>query len=208
MQTVLYLIAFIIAYLIGSIPSSVWIGKIFYHVDVREHGSRNPGATNTFRVIGTRAGIIVLILDVLKGVGVVLLAGIFPVNEAGTEQALLLREGMGLIAVCGHIYPVFAGFRGGKGVATLLGVSLALVPLPVVACLVVFLSTLMLSRYVSLSSMLAAISLPAAVFLLVKPLFFSLLIYALLTCIIIIITHVKNIGRLLKGEEVRISLSN
>ena len=208
MQTVYYLISFITAYLLGSIPSSFWIGKVFYHIDIREHGSRNAGATNTFRVMGTRAGIIVLVLDVLKGVAAVMLAGIFPVYEAGTEQGLLLREGMGLIAVCGHIFPVFAGFRGGKGVATLLGVSLALVPMPVVACLFVFSSTLLLSRYISLSSLLAAIALPAAVFLLVKPLFCSLLIYALLTSIIIIITHTKNINRLLKGEEVRISFSN
>ncbi len=208
MQTVYYPIAFLSAYLLGSIPSSVWIGKIFYHIDIREHGSRNPGATNTFRVIGTRAGIIVLVLDVLKGLLAVILAGIFPVHESGIEQSLLLREGMGLIAVFGHIFPVFVGFRGGKGVATLLGVSIALVPVPVLACLVVFLSTLMLSRYVSLSSLMAAISLPLAVFLLVKPLFCSLLIYALLTSIIIIITHAKNINRLLRGEEVRIRRSN
>jgi len=208
MQTVYYLIAFVIAYLLGSIPSSFWIGKIFYHIDIREHGSRNAGATNTFRVIGKRAGIIVLVLDVSKGVLAVLLAGVFPVYEAGTEQSLLLREGMGLMAVTGHIFPVFAGFRGGKGAATLLGVSLALVPIPVVACLFVFLSTLMLSRYVSLSSLLAAVTLPVAVFLLVKPLFISLLIYALLTSLIIIITHTRNINRLLKGQEVRIRFSN
>jgi glycerol-3-phosphate acyltransferase PlsY len=206
MQTIYYITGILSAYLIGSIPSSVWMGKVFYHLDIREHGSGNAGATNTFRVIGIRAGIIVLLLDTLKGFLAVSLAGLFPVTETGTEQYMLLREVMGLVAVAGHIFPVFAGFRGGKGVATLLGVSLALVPLPVLACLLIFLSTLALSRYVSLSSLLAALALPAAVFLLANPLYCSMLVFAMLTSITIIITHTRNINRLLKGEEVKIRL--
>ena len=208
MQAIYYITGILSAYLIGSIPSSVWIGRVFYRIDIREHGSGNAGATNTFRVIGVRAGISVLLLDTLKGFLAVLLAGFFPFTQTGSEQYMMLREAMGLVAVAGHIFPVFAGFRGGKGVATLLGVSLALVPMPVLACLLVFLSTLALSRYVSLSSLLAALALPAAVFLLANPLYCSMLVYAMLTSIIIIVTHTRNINRLLRGEEARIRLPN
>lgn len=203
MQIIHYLMALAGAYLLGSIPSSVWIGKLIYGLDVREHGSHNAGASNSFRVMGTTAGISVLVIDVLKGCFAVVLTGLIP-GISGTQDYQLLREASGLLAATGHIFPVFAGFRGGKGVAVLLGATLVLMPLPVAACLVVFLVVAATSGYVSLGSILAGIALPVAVFMLIRPVDKSLVAYAVLVAILLTVTHRKNISRLFRGEESRL----
>ena len=122
-ENILYLL---IAYLMGSIPTSVWIGQYFYNIDVREFGSGNSGATNTFRVLGYKAGIPVLIIDVLKGWTSVKLADFISGFPAGSEQLVNLELVFAVAALMGHVFPVYVGFRGGKGVATLLGIVLAL----------------------------------------------------------------------------------
>lgn len=139
------------AYLIGSIPSGLWIGRLFFNTDIREHGSGNLGATNTFRVLGKKAGLVVTIMDVLKGTAAVLLPLIPFFANTGVHPLIL-----GIIAVTGHMFPIFAGFRGGKAVATSAGVVLGYAPMLFAILFVVFFTTLKLSKIVSLTSMVAA----------------------------------------------------
>src|ERR1700740_2919718 len=139
------------AYVLGSIPTAVWIGKLFYGIDVREFGSGNAGATNTFRVLGKKAGIPVLIIDILKGFGAVCLAH-FGNYSVGAPEFINFQIALGVSSLLGHIFPILAGFRGGKGVATLLGVVLAVQPGAASLALVVFLIVLLSFNYVSLAS--------------------------------------------------------
>lgn len=190
------------AYLIGSIPSAIWVGKRFYDLDVREHGSGNAGATNTFRVLGKKAGIPVLLMDILKGfiaVKLVYLQSIYASSEIVPFTNLQLAFGFG--AVIGHIFPVFAGFRGGKGIATLLGIVLAIHAGAAIGALLIFLIVLITTKYVSLGSMLAGISFPLFIFFVFQERVPSLIIFSLVVAILIIITHQKNIERLLKHNE-------
>lgn len=140
----------ICAYLIGSIPSGLWIGKAFYKMDIREHGSGNLGATNTFRILGKKAGIVVTVMDVLKGTAAVLLP-LLPFFQETTVHPLIL----GAVAVIGHMFPVFAGFRGGKAVATSAGVLLGYTWLLFAILAVVFFTSLKLTKMVSLTSMIS-----------------------------------------------------
>ncbi len=142
-------IAIIASYLIGSIPSGLIVGKVFYKTDIREHGSGNLGGTNTFRVLGKKAGFIVTIADILKGT----LATWIPIMLATNLHPLIA----GVIAVIGHMFPIFAGFRGGKAVATSGGVILGYAPIVFLICLLLFLLFLKLSKMVSLSSMVAGV---------------------------------------------------
>ena len=195
------LIVVLVAYLLGSIPSSVWIGKIFYGIDVREHGSGNAGTTNTIRILGYKAGIPVFIIDALKGWFAVFLTkivfGYFPSRE--------MHEYMSLIAavavVLGHIFPVFAGFRGGKGVATLLGVGFGLIPIPALIALGIFMVVLLCFGYVSLASITAAVTLPFITYFFVMPDKILLLLLTIAVAVFIPITHRQNIKRLLNGTE-------
>jgi len=199
------LILIIIAYLLGSIPTSVWIGKYFYGIDIREHGSGNAGATNTFRVLGKKPGIIVLIIDILKGSAAVSLAywfeDVLPANEF-----IDIEIGLAIACVFGHIFPVFAGFRGGKGVATLLGATIIITPISCALALVVFLIVLFSTRYVSLSSMSAGVSYPFILHFILHNQHPSLTIYSILIALLLIITHRKNIRRLLTHTESKIVL--
>lgn len=195
----------LIAYLIGSIPTSVWIGKRFYNIDVREFGSGNAGATNTFRVLGKRAGIPVLIIDILKGTVAVALSS-FSGYEFGTDEFISLQLGLGVSALMGHIFPVFAGFRGGKGVATMLGIVICIAPLACALSLLVFLAVLFSSRIVSLSSMTAGIAFPLILNLLLNNTNPILMVFSIVVALILIITHRKNIQRLLKRQESRVQL--
>ena len=147
----------LIAYIIGSIPSSVWIGKSYFGKDVRDFGSGNSGATNTFRVLGTQAGIIVLLLDILKGVTAASLVLYIPSVLHGTELYINLQLLFGILAVFGHIFPIFANFNGGKGIATLFGMLIGIHYILAVACVALFVVVLLLTRYVSLSSILASL---------------------------------------------------
>lgn len=190
------------AYLLGSIPSAVWIGRLLHDVDVREHGSGNAGATNTFRVLGKKAGIIVMAMDILKGLAaasLILFLGDQVEKESFTYINLQLL--FGFLAVIGHLFPVFAQFRGGKGIATLFGMILAIHYPSGLLCLGLFLVVLYITRYVSLGSILAAISFPIGlvyIFHEKTPLFVA---FAITAALLVILTHQKNIKKLVKGTE-------
>ena len=191
----------ILAYLIGSIPSAVWVGKIFYGIDVRKYGSGNAGATNVIRVLGYKAGIPVLIFDVFKGWFAVQLSILFPHAVLSEEWITYLRIILAVAAVAGHIFPIFAGFKGGKGVAVLAGVGISLYPLALVIALGIFILTLILSRYVSLSSIIAALVFPFIVIFLLGETNMGMIILAILVSIFVPVSHKKNIHRLLNGQE-------
>lgn len=196
----------LIAYVIGSIPSSVWIGKSYFGKDVRDYGSGNAGATNTFRVLGTQAGIVVLLLDILKGVTAASLILYIPSVSHGTDQYVNLQLLFGILAVVGHIFPVFENFNGGKGIATLFGMLIGIHYLLAVACVALFVVVLLLTRYVSLSSILATISFPIFtiyIFHRDEPL---LIAFGVAAALMVVITHKKNIVRLLNGEESKAKL--
>lgn len=197
-------LAFVFAYLLGSIPAAVWIGKRFHKIDVRQHGSGNAGTSNVIRVLGWKTGIPVLVIDVAKG----WLAAMLPVffNLAETNSALItnLQIMSGLTAIIGHIFPVFAGFRGGKGVATVFGVLLALQPLLTIFCFGVFLVVLLITGVVSVSSMSAGVAFPVFLFSIFDTPSLVFKIFSILVAIALVITHRKNIGRLMRGEESRL----
>ena len=189
------------AYLLGSIPSAVWIGKATKGVDVREHGSKNAGATNTMRVLGVKTGIPVLLIDILKGFAAVKLALLSPVFEANTNPFVNFQLILGAAAVLGHVFPIFAGFRGGKGVATIVGILLALHWQATLIAIVVFLITLIISKYVSLGSLIMGLSFPVSVICIFHADSISLKIFSVAVSILLLVTHRKNISRLLKGTE-------
>ena len=196
----------IIAYVIGSIPSSIWIGKSYFGKDVRDFGSGNAGASNTFRVLGKQAGIIVLLLDILKGVTAASLILYMPSVSHGTDQYVNLQLLFGILSVVGHIFPVFENFNGGKGIATLFGMLIGIHYILAVACVALFVIVLLLTRYVSLSSILATISFPIFtiyIFNRDEPLFIA---FGIAAALMVVITHKKNIVRLLNGEETKANL--
>jgi glycerol-3-phosphate acyltransferase PlsY len=193
----------LLAYLIGSIPTSVWVGKLFYGIDVREHGSGNAGATNTVRVLGYKAGIPVMLIDVFKGWFAVQLVYLFPHGQYSADTVIYIEIALAIAAVLGHIFPVYVGFRGGKGVGTLAGVGIALFPVALLIVLGVFILTLALTRYVSLSSMLGALVFPFAVIFITGQHHPGLLVLSVLVAVFVPLTHLKNIKRLVKGEENR-----
>jgi len=189
------------AYLLGSIPSAVWIGKAAKGVDVREHGSKNAGATNTMRVLGVKTGIPVLLIDICKGYAAVTLALFSPTFDPLTNAFVNFQLVLGAAAVLGHVFPVFAGFRGGKGVATIVGVLLALHWQATLIAIAVFLITLLISHYVSLGSLIMGLSFPISVICIFKTDSISLKIFSVAVSILLLVTHRKNISRLLKGKE-------
>jgi glycerol-3-phosphate acyltransferase PlsY len=197
----------ILAYFLGSIPTALIISKRFFGIDIRDYGSGNMGATNAFRIMGTKFGVIVMVLDILKGMGAVglfyLLSNNFWDNELFRTNFMI---GLGLAAVIGHIFPVFAGFKGGKGVATLLGVIIAVQPVVALSCVSVFMVVLYLTRYVSLSSILSAVMLPVSVLWIWNEKELIYRIFAILVALLVVLTHQKNIGRLLKGNENRVPI--
>lgn len=194
------ILLYLLAYLIGSIPTAVWIGKRFFDTDVREYGSGNAGATNTFRILGKKAGIPVLIIDILKAFSVVNLS--YLIDEGDN---IPFRLSLGIIAVIGHILPIYVGFRGGKGIASLLGVIIAIHPLAAGLALLIFLISFSIFHFVSLSSILAAISLPLWVIFVGEP-DKVILIFSVAISILVLISHQKNIERLLRKEESKIYL--
>ena len=200
--------ALILAYLCGSIPTAVWIGSAFFGVDVREYGSGNAGATNTFRVLGKKAGIPVMLIDILKGWTATNLAYFIGVSTTGaynSPEYMNYALALGIAAVMGHLFPIFAGFRGGKGIATLLGMILAINLPAALFCVGVFLLVLLITRYVSLGSIIAGFTYPVVVAL-IFPISRSVIIYGMCMCLLILVTHQKNIERLLKGTESKVNL--
>lgn len=206
MNIILYLSTAIVAYLIGSIPTSIWVGKSKFGLDIRDHGSGNAGATNTFRVLGKKAGIFVMTVDVIKGSLATALPIFFYhlVPQLSIEYLILWKITCGVCAVLGHIFPIYEKFKGGKGVATLLGMVIAVNPAVAGVCVLIFLIVLLISKYVSLGSMIAAFSFPL---LLLIPLLNPvgphpiLMTFGILIFLMVVFTHKKNIKRLKNGEE-------
>ncbi len=195
-----------LAYLIGSIPSALWVSKYFFGIDIREYGSGNSGATNTFRVLGSKWGTIVMIVDVLKGVAATSLYVLVPYYLHDEWDRTNFMVGLGLAAVVGHIFPIWADFRGGKGVATLFGMILAIQPLVAVCCVGVFLLVLYLTRFVSLSSILASVAFAVLILFIFnekEPLYRA---FAIAVALLVILTHQKNISRLLRGSESKVPI--
>ena len=193
-----------LAYFLGSIPTAVWFGKIIHGIDVREHGSGNPGATNTFRVLGKRAGTIVLLFDIAKGLLATTLAVILlKWGIIGEDKLIIHKLIFGIIAVFGHIFSVFLRFKGGKGVATLFGMMIGIQMPVALISLTIFLLTLITSKYVSLGSMIAALSFP--LMLVFVPRFKTgepiLIMFGFFLAIVVIWAHHKNIRRILHGDE-------
>jgi glycerol-3-phosphate acyltransferase PlsY len=195
-----------LAYLIGSIPTAVWISKYFFDIDIREYGSGNAGATNTFRVLGSKWGTIVMIVDVLKGAIATSLYILVPYYLHDEFDRTNFMVGLGLASVVGHIFPVWADFRGGKGVATLFGMILAMQPVVAGCCVGVFLLVLYLTRFVSLSSILAGIAFAILILFIFnekEPLYRG---FAIAVALLVLLTHQKNISRLLRGSESKIPI--
>jgi glycerol-3-phosphate acyltransferase PlsY len=203
MQEVLLIL---FAYLIGSIPTAVWVSKYLYGIDIRDYGSGNAGATNTYRVLGAKMGTFVMTMDILKGICATSLYLLIPYYLHDEWDRTNLMVGLGLAAVLGHIFPILAEFRGGKGVATLFGMVLAIQPLVALCCVSVFLLVLFLTRFISLSSILASIAF--AVFILFifnekEPLYRG---FAVAVALMVLLTHQKNIGRILRGNESKVPI--
>jgi glycerol-3-phosphate acyltransferase PlsY len=208
------LVILVLSYLVGSIPGSVWVGQLLYGIDVRQYGSGNAGATNVFRVLGWKAGLLATVIDLGKGV---LAAGVIatlrlddlPSGFLHWHIETVVRLMAGIAAVLGHMFPIWAGFRGGKGVNTSAGVLLALTPVTTLITVGVFVMVLLLSRYVSLASITAAIAFPSAVAIRkyvfgIESLDSSLLIFGIVLAVLVIWAHRANIRRLLSGTENRV----
>ncbi|HLO38234.1 MAG TPA: glycerol-3-phosphate 1-O-acyltransferase PlsY [Lacibacter sp.] len=189
------------AYLIGSIPTAYWIGKAFFNIDIREHGSKNMGASNTFRVLGSVWGIVVLVIDMGKGMAAVQLAHTVQSSDWLSGELAFWKLIFGLVAVAGHIFPVFAGFRGGKGVATLFGVVLAIQPWVALVSVGAFLVVVVLTKYISLGSIIAVIVFAACVWFAVKETNVYMRWFSVVAALLVIIMHRSNIKRLIAGTE-------
>lgn len=207
---ILVSVGLLISYLLGAVPSSVWYGKAFYGTDVRDFGSGNAGATNTFRVLGKKPGSIVMAADILKGfVATSLPKVIANYTETTSSELVLLQIAFGVVAVMGHIFPIYIQFKGGKGVATLLGMVLAINPPAAGVCILAFLILFLITRFVSVGSMSAGIIYAGLMFV---PRFnphdiLSMKIFGVVTAALLIYTHRKNISRLINKEESKANLS-
>ncbi|MCH8567199.1 MAG: glycerol-3-phosphate 1-O-acyltransferase PlsY [Balneolales bacterium] len=208
------LIVGFLSYILGAVPSSLWVGKIYKKIDLREHGSGNLGATNTFRILGWKAGVVVGIMDFMKGFAAAfwisgIAVDVIPSVYSGWETGIFIQIYAGLMAVVGHMYSLFAKFKGGKGVLTACGMLYAIEPISISLALLVFVAVLFTSRYVSMASILATLSYP--VFLLMLRYGFnftidgSLMVITALIVITIVVKHRSNIKRLIEGTESRIS---
>lgn len=191
-----FILMLILCYFIGAIPSGVWIGKIFKNIDVRDYGSRNSGATNCYRVMGPQFGLAVLLADALKGFLPLLIASKYIDSQF---QMFILA----MVVILAHTYSCFIRFKGGKGVATSLGVFLFLIPYIVMILCLIFIAVFLIFRYVSLASITAAVALPILVFTMDKSNNIYLFILSLIISIFVIYRHKTNIDRLLKGTETK-----
>ncbi|MBU7577545.1 MAG: glycerol-3-phosphate 1-O-acyltransferase PlsY [Flavihumibacter sp.] len=196
----------ILAYCIGSIPTAVWVSKYYFGIDIREYGSGNAGATNTFRVLGSKWGTLVMVIDVLKGLAAVKLALLLPYYIENDLALTNFQIGLGMAAVLGHIYPIWAQFKGGKGVATLFGLVIGISPWTALCCSGIFLLVLYLTRFVSLSSILASIAFPIFILVIFNVDNHAYRVFAIVVALLVILTHQKNISRLLKGSESKVPI--
>ncbi len=205
----------IVAYLLGSIPSAVWIGKKYYGIDIREHGSKNAGTTNMLRVLGKRAALPVFIIDYFKGFVAVILTSLMRYNDNVDEAWIInLRIIATVFVVLGHIYPIFAGFKGGKGVATLLGAGTGIYAPILLLCFGVWCLVFAIWHYVSLASMVAGCCYPTFVLIFSTMTYdpaapfesIPFIIFSWVVAILLVVTHRKNIERLREGTESKIYL--
>lgn len=196
------------AYGLGSVSTAVWAGKLFHGIDVREYGSGNAGATNTIRVLGWYTGIPVLIIDIAKGAIAANMPLILNVGGPGSAEQINLQIVAGLIAITGHVFPLFSDFKGGKGVATTFGVLLALAPLVTLASLGAFMGVLIITGYVSASSVIAGLLFPVILHVFFHSPSSVFTAFSILIAFAIVITHKNNIRRLLRGEENRFIWKN
>ena len=199
------IISVVIAYLIGSVPSAIWVSKWFFGIDVRDYGSKNAGATNTFRVIGKKAGFPVLFFDILKGWGAVKgLCLIFSSYTICSDQFVNLELAIGVAAVFGHVFPVYEGFKGGKGVASYFGGSLFLLPIPTILAMIIWFFTVKLSKHSSLGALLSIFLLTIYQLVFIYGNLEKGLVFVIF--LLIFFKHNSNIKRLIKGEENKINL--
>ncbi len=206
MEYLLFASGFVLAYLLGSIPTAVWVGKHFYNIDIRDEGSGNAGATNTIRVLGFKAGIPVIVTDVLKGYLAVYFMGLLTPGSFTADTHIYFQIAAGFLAVIGHVFPIFASFKGGKGVATLLGMGIALYPLVIWIPVIIFLLVFLSSGYVSLGSLIAGLSFPLADIFLFHDTHVGREALSVLAALFLIYTHRQNIIRLWQGNENRFHL--
>ena len=194
-------IAVLLAYFIGSIPSAIWVSKWFFGVDVRDYGSNNAGATNTFRVIGRVAGFTVLFFDILKGwISVKILTSLI-LYEPQSSEFINMQLVVGITAVIGHVFPIYEKFQGGKGVATLMGIILAINFSAAIGCVVIFLLIFIFTSYVSLGAIVAAIFFPIITIFIIRVESISVVYFSIFISILVILTHKPNIYRLLNKDE-------
>jgi glycerol-3-phosphate acyltransferase PlsY len=198
----------ILSYLLGSIPTALWYGETYHQVDIREHGSGNAGATNTFRVLGRKAGSIVLFVDAFKGfLATGLAAVLFYFRLVDWQTCVTLKILFGFLAVMGHLLPIFCDFKGGKGVATTLGMVLALHPQAALVSILIFLLVFAISKYVSLGSMVASLAFPIMLSLGLFGQELPIIIYfGSFLAFLVVFTHRKNILRIFQGTENRMYL--
>lgn len=200
------LLLIIAAYLIGSIPTAVWVSQAFFDIDIRDYGSGNAGATNTYRVLGKKWGTFVMVADMLKAIVAVKLAFFIPESYNNELFLINLQLGLGLAAVLGHIFPIWAEFRGGKGVASLFGMVLGIQPNVALCCVGVFILVLFLTRWVSLSSILASIAFPVFILVIFNEPEALYRVFAIVVALLVLVTHQKNIGRIIKGNENKVPI--
>lgn len=200
----LLILPVLLAYILGSVPTALWAGQWFFGLDIRKHGSKNAGATNVYRVLGTWPAVAVLLVDAFKGVGAVGLAYVFRDAFDVPLYFIVYQFVLGFVALIGHVFPILAGFRGGKGVATLSGMVLVMFPMAVLIGLAVFLLAFLPTRYVSLGSLCAALSFPLTVLFVLPETLWPEILFSFLVVLLVWLTHLGNIRRLFRGEENRI----
>ncbi|MDB5252957.1 MAG: acyl-phosphate glycerol 3-phosphate acyltransferase [Flaviaesturariibacter sp.] len=196
----------LVAYLLGSIPTAVWVSRYFFDIDIRDYGSGNAGATNTYRVLGSKWGTFVMIADMLKAIVAVKLVFFLPYAFESELYLVNMQLGLGLAAVLGHIFPIWANFRGGKGVASLFGMVLGIQPNAALCCVAIFIVVLYLTRWVSLSSILASIAFPVLILVIFNEPEHLYRIFAVIVAMLVLVTHQKNITRILKGSESKVPI--
>ncbi|MGE5410400.1 MAG: glycerol-3-phosphate 1-O-acyltransferase PlsY [Clostridiales bacterium] len=214
----LLLLILLLSYLVGSIPTSIIVGKLVKGIDIRNYGSGNAGGTNVYRVLGWKYGILVILLDALKGaLAVIFVArlhyGNIPFENATPfDDFTLIQIMAGVAAVIGHVWTIFAGFRGGKGIATALGMLMTIITVDMLVALAVFIVVVSLTKYISLGSILGAMSVPLIliirenIFHVDIPGYNVVLPFTVVICILILYTHRSNLKRLISGKENRINL--
>ncbi|MCW3073695.1 MAG: acyl-phosphate glycerol 3-phosphate acyltransferase [Flaviaesturariibacter sp.] len=196
----------IVAYLLGSIPTAVWVSQYFFGVDIRDYGSGNSGATNTYRVLGPKMGTFVMTVDMIKAIVAVKLVFFLPYAFESDLYLVNMQLGLGLAAIVGHIFPIWANFRGGKGVASLFGMVLGIQPNVALCCVGIFVLVLFLTRWVSLSSILASIAFPVFILVIFNEPEHLYRVFAVTVAMLVLLTHQKNITRILRGNESKVPI--